>query len=54
MGGKNEKYINTIEDYLEKPIKKGKNFNEVCISTSLKDINEISEIIIQPVRKNTI
>ena len=28
MGGKNEKYINTIEDYLEKPIKKGKTFKK--------------------------
>ncbi len=54
MGGKNEKYINTIEDYLEKSIKKGKNFEEVCLSTQKKDINEICKIIIEPVKQKNI
>ncbi len=54
MGGKNEKYINTIEDYLEKSIKKGKNFEEVCLSTQKNDINEICQINIEPVKQKKI
>ena len=51
MGGKNEKYINTIEDFLEKSIKKGKNFEEVCLSIQKNDINEICQINIEPVKQ---
>lgn len=49
MGGKNEKYVNTQEDYLEKPVKKGQTLRQVFESFKSDDLHSICSITVQPV-----
>ena len=49
MGGKVERYENTEQDILEKPIKKGQNLEQVYTSLQTTDISKICSIKIEPV-----
>lgn len=49
MGGKVEKYVNTEQDILEKPVKKGETLKEVFDVFKSDDLHKICSITLDPV-----
>ena len=49
MGGKVDKYVNTEQDILEKPVKKGETLKEVFDVFKSDDLHKICSITLDPV-----